>query len=80
MRKSRGEKIMLLVAIFLVVGFLILMFATQERDPAYLPYKTTWAGKEGYYGQLHRSGNYTFYNSNMEPICTLPAEEASHLH
>lgn len=78
--KGKFEKTVILLAIFLVVGFLILMFATQEKNSAYLPYETTWAGKEGYYGQLHRNGDYTFYNSRMEPICTLPAGDAAHLH
>lgn len=74
---------------FLIVG-LVFIYATNERDPHYRPYVTTFMGQDAM-GQLHRDGSYSFYRVRHKVdnvvfwdvtdfICNLPAAEAVKLH
>ena len=75
-----------LIALF--VGLTALDFITAEKGPAYQRHLTTWNGKLAF-GQLHRDGQYTFYEAvtvkngrfiQGRKLATLPSGEALHLH
>lgn len=68
------------LSILVVVLSGMFVHLTNEYDPAFRPHPTTWEGKPGYYGCLHRDGWYTFYNQRGVEMTSLPAGEAFHLH
>lgn len=74
---------------FLFAG-LVFMYVTSERDPAYMPQRTTFMGREAV-GQLHRDGTYSYYRIKTEIdgvavfgpedlIYNFPVAEAAKLH
>lgn len=74
----KSKKIIL--SIIGVIAFLLFFHFTNEYDPAYRPYPTTFDGRPGYYGQLHRNGWYSFLDSNGIEIARMPSAEATKLH